>query len=292
MARLYLDLVVHGITRIGSSAEGGAGLAERGLRLKIIFVILAAAAIGYFAPARAYKLTVIPNRLELTVKPGGRVQGKIMVGGEFDQPTRVRASIADWGMDAQGKVILQRLGTQPRSMAKWLWLSPAEFLLSRGRTQIVNYQIKAPAGISGSYWCALFFESAPAGPVARDTVGLRTAVRLATMIYVSTKRLGRLNVEIEDVTAAYGAGRLVWRARFSNPGEFFVRPSGFFLLKNARTGKLAARVPLPGPALLPGATLVCEAEWRGKLAAGQYVPSVQIDFNKRGARQGPPLKVG
>ena len=121
--------------------------------------LLVAAAIVAAGSAGAYSLGAGPSRLELTVEPGRTVKGQYVVSGEFEGVTTIGAYVADWEMGPDGEaVFLPSAGRHPRSLARWLQVSPAKFQLDRnGKVQIVQYRLTLPPGSAGACWGAVFF---------------------------------------------------------------------------------------------------------------------------------------
>ena len=253
----------------------------------ILTLILA----GLPHPLRANEMVVIPSVLDLAVRPGKKLQGTIVVKGAFDQPTRIRAYAGDWGMNPGGNLVFLAPGIQPRSLARWLSIAPLEFLLGKGRTQIVRYQLQVPAEAVGSYWGVLFFEAAPFGKVQKDAVGVRTAIRLTSLICASIEQGGVSDGRITDISARYLGGRMTFTAGFANLGNLIARVGGRFELRNQQTGKVTARIPLEPVLVLPGGTRTITANWQGRLPGGEYVPVFYADYGREDMRQGPIVKV-
>jgi len=227
----------------------------------------------------------------MAIRPGQKAAGSILVTGDFEQPTRIRIAAGDWTMGRAGNVILLAPGRQARSLVRWLAVTPAEFLLTRGRKQYVRFQLKAPEDITGSYWGVLLFETAPPDAVKGGRVGARTAARLGTVIYASFERGGVLDGKVGDVTARYAAGKVAFQADFANLGTLVTSVRGRFELKDQRSGGIVAKAPLAPVTVIPGITREIAAEWRGKLPPGDYVPCLYVDYGREQTRQGSLLKV-
>lgn len=234
---------------------------------------------GFLCPLRAFKLTVSPSLLELAVEPGGSLEGAIKVEGDADEPMRVRVSVGDLAVDPQGNLSFPEPGSSRRSLAGWLAVAPAEFTLSSGRTQYVRYRLRVPKEIAGSYWGVIFFQTVPAGSVDKGQIGVLTSARLTTVLCASTTRGGVRDGRITDTTVqVLDQGRLRFSATFENLGTLLVHLRGRYEIKEAKTGKAVARIPLEEKIVFPGAVRTLTREWQGDLAPGSYLLLAVIDY--------------
>lgn len=252
---------------------------DRLVRRVILLILLMFTSGLIVGPLRAYELMVSPARLEMQIQPGKVVEGAFEVRGSFDQPTRIRVNIGDWGLSPNGEIKLLPLGQYARSLASWLSVAPAEFLLSQGRTQTVHYRLKPPADITGGYWGVLYFQNVPQMVEAsKGTVGVVTVGRVATVIYAATERGAVRAGRITAVTAAWSGGELTMKAIFENPGNLMLRLKGRFEIKDPVANKVLAKVPFEDLPVLPGGTREVAAEWQGELVPGNYLVLALIDF--------------
>ncbi|MCL6614854.1 MAG: hypothetical protein K6U03_09630, partial [Firmicutes bacterium] len=165
---------------------------------------------GLVGPLHAFELTVSPSRLDLVIEPNEVQEGAIQVGGRFDRPTRVRLRVGDWEMDQEGQLIFDQPGRNPRSLAKWLYVAPVEFVLGKDRVQTVRYRLQVPKEITGGYWGALFVETVPETPQLGGgaNVGIGISARLAVLIYAETKRGAARDGRVSEVRARWADGCL------------------------------------------------------------------------------------
>ena len=232
---------------------------------------------GLNTPRGAFSLAVSPTSLQLTVQPGRTVKGTILVTGETDRPLRITSSVGDWNLDPKGSLLFLAAGRLQRSLAAWLKLSPAQFTLSRGRPQVIRYQLSVPAGVAGSYWGVLFFQTEPLGGIPAGATGIRTAARLTTMMYMHTERGGTISGKIDGLGAKYRPnGQLDLRADLRNLGTLIFKPGGWFELQEQQSGKIAAKAAVEPVTVLPGGNREIIGAWRGKLAPGKYVPVLHL----------------
>lgn len=238
---------------------------------------------GLIGPLSANELTVSPPRIELTVEPGRTIEDNIMVTGRFAQPTRIRIRAADYSLRENGDFRLEAPGAQPRSLAKWLSVSPAEFVLAGNRAQRVNYRLKFPAEIAGGYWGAVLVESLPPAPDLQDAkVGVTVAARVAVILYAKTARGGVLDGRVTDVSAQWRPeGRLDLAATFVNDGNLMARIKGRFEIRSAAENKTLAKIPFEDLPVLPGGTRRLTAQRPGRLDPGNYLVLVMVDFGGR-----------
>lgn len=254
-----------------------------------VFLVLAAITAG--APdLRAMSLAVSPPRLDLTVRSGQTVKGKIVVSGDFDGVANLTASLTDWDLGSDGNPRFQSPGSLPRSLAGWLRVEPARFAIGPGQVKVVNYELRVPSGISGTYWGAIFFSMLPAGG---KSPGIHLAGRMSTTIYATQPAGSVLDARIERVRAEYAGGRLKAELILVNRGGIVMRGGGEFRLETAETGKAAVRAGLGTLTVLPGGTRRVETAWTGRLAPGRYLPIYTVTpvAGKPLERQGPVIIV-
>lgn len=241
-----------------------------------------AIASGLSSPLHAYRLGISPARLRLTVEPGKAIEGAVTINGDFSAPTRIRVTAGDWGLTPTGQLFYPEPGRVGRSLAGWLTVSPPEFTMGPNKTQIVRYRLQAPKEIGGTYWGALFFSNI-AMPAGRSSsgVGLRTAARVALLIDATTVRGGISEGRITGMHSGTAQGRIVLRADFANTGNTLLRVKGRFEVKDLKTNRIAAKIPVAEAPVLPGDTRQLSAECPADLAPGAYLGMAILDYGGR-----------
>lgn len=248
-------------------------------RLTITAVLISALALQ----AAALELSVSPPRLMLAVEPGNTTETVIRLSGRFARPTRIRASIGDWGLLPSGATYFEPAGSNPRSLAGWLSISPDEFILETGKIQTVRVRLEAPAGIAGGYWGVVFFQNLPeAPPAGRGMAAITTVARITTTVYAETATGAARQGKVTGVTARWTPqGELVMSTLFRNTGNVLVFLKGRFEIRDA-SGKTLAQMPFDTDLrVLPGAEREVTAAWQGKLKSGHYVLLALADYGAR-----------
>lgn len=247
-----------------------------------ILVLCLAMAVGLSltGPLRAFQLTVSPPTVELAVQPGKTVEGALIVSGRFDRSTRIRATVGRWDLQRDGKLtFIDGPGGEARSLAGWLMVAPAEFTLAGQRSQLVRYRLKVPEDITGGYWGALFFQNICESPGStQGTAALSIVGRVAVLFQAQTQRGAVRDGTLSEVTGAWSAEGLSLRAAFVNRGNLMVRAKGRFDLLVAKTGKVAAKIPIAEALVLPGGARDLTAEWTGHLEPGPYLLRAMVDY--------------
>ncbi len=253
------------------------GKSARIISLGILTIALLS---GLSGPLHAFQLTISPPRIDLAIESGSLTEGTIAVSGKFDQPTRIRVTAGDWALKSNGDILYQAGGTLARSLTKWITVSPAEFILTSERTQILRYRIQAPTGITGGYWGALFFQNVagPAPAKGSGNVGVYTIGRLAALIYAETERGAVRDGKVTMVSIQQKGDNYALATTFANLGNLMVRLKGRFEIRNAASNKVLAKVNFDDLPVLPGTARDITAAWQGRLDAGSYVLFALVDF--------------
>jgi len=232
--------------------------------------------------------------LEFPVEPGRTIEGSIAVSGDDEEPLRVRVNVGDMQMDRRGELSFPEPGRTERSLAKWLTVTPNEFVLSRGKRQMVRYRLQVPREAVGSYWGIVFFQTVPTETISKGKVGILTAARLTTMVFASTTSGGTRDGRIVDTTVQIlPGGKLKMGLTFENLGNLLVHIKGRYEIRDAKSGKVAAKIPLDERIVLPGTAREFTQEWQGKLPPGSYLLLGIADFGGKNVVAGQrAFKIG
>ncbi|GAB5601515.1 hypothetical protein FJNA_00390 [Thermus sp. FJN-A] len=226
---------------------------------------------------------VSPPRVLLPLAPGASATQTVTVDHPGRQGNlRVSVVLSDVLLKPDGAPLYLDPGSHPRSLVRWLAVSPLEFVLQPQGNQEVRYTVQVPPGAQdGSYWGIIFFESAPAqGQENREGIGIRVRTRVGHVVYVDVGRVVRSG-RIQGVRYQPPAGRegATLRIVFQNTGTGVMRLKGRVEVREA-TGKTVAQVAVPEAASLPGATHEIPAPLEKPLAPGRYVVLAVLDYGE------------
>lgn len=140
------------------------------------------------AAARA-QISVIGNSIqEREAAAGGAYEGTIRVSNTSAEPREARIYQTDYLFHADGRALYEAPGSQARSNAGWVAVSPSRVVIPAGQTIDVRYVVKVPVADSlrGSYWSLVMVEGlAPApetGPADGARVDLQATVRYGVQV--------------------------------------------------------------------------------------------------------------
>lgn len=224
---------------------------------------------------------VSPPRALYPAAPGTSLTGSILV----DHPGRsgtlqVEVVLQDVLLQADGKPLYLDPGSHPRSLTRWLAVSPLAFLLQPQAAQEVRYTVQVPPDAQpGTYWGIVFFESAPAGSrQGGEGLGIRVKTRVGHVVYVEVgqvSRSGRIQGFRYLPPSREGPAQV--RLSFQNTGTGLLRLKGRVEVRDLQ-GRPLAQAEVPETASLPGATHELPAPLDKPLPPGRYLVLAVLDY--------------
>ncbi|MDQ6893197.1 MAG: hypothetical protein M3167_11040 [Acidobacteriota bacterium] len=172
-------------------------------------------------PKKPIGLDVLPSLLELQAAPGETIERSVTLTNPGEEALDVSAEAADWTMSEKGEIRFDVAGSNPRSCAGWIRVTPSAIRVPPMGQATVSVRVGAPVDLDGTRWAVVFFrlpdaagyhEGRPADLVAR--VGLT--------VYVTGSGTEREWLDLTDLTAT-GAPEILLRASFDNGGNTAVR---------------------------------------------------------------------
>lgn len=220
----------------------------------------------------------------LTLDPGGRAEGTIALRNVDTAAGNVRVYQTDYRFDATGNAWYEAPGTQPRSNANWITVTPRVLSVAPGERASIAYVVQVPKDekLTGTYWSVVMVEpdSPPAAPVAADgkrvAVGIRTVFRYAIQISVQIGQTGKAELQFADKQIVTKDGKRLLQLDVSNPGERALQPTVWGEFYSAEGGKLTKRVEGQKLRLYPG----CAGRFQldiTDLPAGKYESLIVAD---------------
>lgn len=235
-------------------------------------------------------LSVAPNMVELVLKPGETYSGYVIADNLGSVPLSVDAYLGDWTHTQSGLLFKDEINTHPRSLGKWMRLSPPQLTITPGGSKRVYYTVTVPPdpGLAGSYWGVLFIGQSPASALPRPSVkepdrqfnlGLRILMRFAVVIYVTIADTGVRKANFVSTQVKSDEGSLTISATLANEGNTYLRPPTWLELRD-QTGMTVYSVDHRELTVLPESKRDFTFELRGlNLAPGHYTALIIADYD-------------
>jgi hypothetical protein len=218
-------------------------------------------------------------RAEIQINAGGQHTETVRLSNDSDSVTRVRAETLDFFID---DALTPQFGAdyakeKDFSCREWIQINPREFELEAKGTMRVRYTLQVPASATeGEYHCGAGFVTLP--PIAEGGVGMgvRTAVRAVTSIYVIIGKPSSVPALKDLSVRSLPDGTWQVAALFKNDGRRLFRVSGFLEVQDAN-GKVIEKLEYPTFPVLPEREQLFPLTLKEPLAPGKYVVHTQAD---------------
>ena len=163
-------------------------------------------------------------------RPGETYDGTIVVMNTSDAPREVRLYQTDYLYYADGRVLFNEPGTDPRSNARWITVSSSLVTVPAHSEVTVPYTVRVPADSSlslvGSYWSVIMVEPVPP-PGAADGAGrgsapglaLTVEVRYGVQVVTHIAGTGAVRVDFEDARVVDGPDGRTLEVDIRNTGD-------------------------------------------------------------------------
>lgn len=121
--------------------------------LQRLCLATALALFAYGAPVGAQIMVSSPSVVEQTTRPGGEYTGTIVVQNISTVAQQITARVVDYSFDADGTSRYDDPGSQPRSSARWIALSPRTTEIPPKKSVALTFTVRVPAidTLAGSY---------------------------------------------------------------------------------------------------------------------------------------------
>jgi hypothetical protein len=221
---------------------------------------------------------------ELSLKPGGKAEGTILLHNDSDAAQDVRIYQTDYLFYADGRNLYGDPGNDPRSNARWITFTPRQVSVPPRGTSAAYYVIQAPAdaALSGTYWSMLMVEPLAEGaldpPVAekgRVAIGVRTVLRYGIQMVTHTGEGAKRELRFLDQQLVKKDGKRFLQMDLESTGEGSLTPLVWVEVYNAQGGSLG-RFEAGRLRLYPG----CSGRFRADLSdlpAGEYSALIVAD---------------
>ncbi len=228
-------------------------------------------------------MALAPARFELEMKPGTETTVVVNLdyksGGDPTKPARIVASLNDWDLTRDGRVVYYPANTRPNSANSWLIYSPGEASVMPGTIHQIRVTISVPANAApGDHLAALIIEQRP--EMLKAETNLRQMVvryRMASVFYIKVAGLTRKG-NFENLFAESTPSGIVVTPVLKNEGNSVIRPTASMSIVDA-DGKTVAEIqglePLP---ILAHSEIAQPIVIEKHLATGKYSVKYRIDF--------------
>ncbi|MHB0937188.1 MAG: hypothetical protein ACYDCO_03110 [Armatimonadota bacterium] len=154
------------------------------MKYLISICLLCSLSLGSLAfAAEVGNITVINGLVhDATLKPGGRIEGRILVRNTGTAPQEVKAHLTDYRFYADGRNLYGDPGKNPRTNAGWITFSPSQFIVPPQEMVAVEYiiEVSRESNLTGTYWSMMMIEPIPSeslAPPAEEKGKIRVAVQ-------------------------------------------------------------------------------------------------------------------
>jgi len=246
--------------------------------------LVVAVAVGVLAarPAGAQGFMVKPMHLDVTARPGERIERRIeLTNTRTDRPVPVRITTSHLGQAEAGWQVLD--GEQAvtpeqarRSCRDWVLISPTSVTVQPTVRASVDLVVSVPRGARGFYCAAVLPTTQPREPGPGE---IAVALRFLVLVTVNVlgvparESIGLDEVEMSFVPGEEGApGTTKAGLRVTNDGETYVNVSGNITVLRPRGDGwqrvMEARIADMG--IIPAVTLTRSVDLGKRLPSGRY----------------------
>jgi hypothetical protein len=252
---------------------------------KLMFLVVATMALH----CAAYpELTVNSSFFnQKNAAPGDTYTGMISMRNNGNKPQPVRAYKTDYKFNSSGVSKFNAPGTDPRSNASWVSISPADLIIPPGGKAAMSYTVDVPrvSSLKGSYWSMIMIEPVdditmkPFAENEKAQVQFKTQVRFGVQLATDIGENIPVEIKILNKKIVYGKGKKTLQLAIENTGIKWVRPEIWVELFNAKGIKMG-KFNGSQSRIYPGCSVKSEIDL-SNLPAGKYKTIAIIDCGGR-----------
>lgn len=195
----------------------------------------------------------------------------LRIDNESDDPMQFRVYVMDFDQYLDGDHAFAEPGTSPRSCAGRMDVAPSALMVPAGERGLVQVRLRPHPG-GATCWSMVFVETP-----SKSATGVRINQRIGVKLYGLSRHAGPEGTLTQAEAESVGDSVDV-RFRFSNPGDWPVRPEGAVEIRDL-TGAVITTVPVPSFSVLPlRERLVRVAIPAADLVSGRYLAVPILDF--------------
>ena len=248
--------------------------------ISLLLVLISGAKLISPANASEIGLATTKNRFEIEMLVGDTYRGDLAVFNQSaDAAVPVHMELSLWNIKEDSEDIEFVQAEPSLNATRWFKVEPRDFILDKDGDKQIKFQITAPKETSpGAYLVMMRFQAVlpeyyfeQSGPRFLPELGVLFFINIRTLAIDSAGENGRLNIisfQPEEthrlgfverfIASPANAGvfdeqvkKLV--AKVENKGIYYVKASGFVVIKNL-FGKTVALIKIPEKFLLPNRT--------------------------------------
>lgn len=224
-------------------------------------------------------LSLTPPTFEIAANPGDTVTNSVKVDNLGQKPLRLavdRRNFTAIGEDGSVGITESDTGF---SLASWLTVSPTEYLLPSGSSQVFTFTLKVPLNAApGGHFGSLIFRTIPTDPLVGS--GASLAQELGSLILVKVAGQIEEAARIESFAPTHNfaeSGPTDLELRVQNFGNVQLKPTGSVTITNA-LGQSVAELPLLSKNVLPGSIRKFVITWDRRWTLGRYTATVFLSY--------------
>lgn len=251
-----------------------------GLLTLAIFAFVTA---SVFAQESVRKITITPT-IEVASGPGTTKEGTFKVVNEGTTPLSFNAVVRDFIVeDSQGTPTILPPGTfnEKYSASSWIGVTPSNFTIAPGETQVINYYLQVPADAApGGHYAAVINEPSE----LLDTIqgsGTGVSTQLGTLFYIDVPGDIREEATVSqfETKGFMEYGPINVTTEIQNNGDLHIRPRGTITLSNI-FGRAVEIQNLNENNIFPEKSFVHENTFGKKLMMGIYKVELAASYGK------------
>ncbi len=224
-------------------------------------------------------LSISPVTFDRTADPGDRLVEQIKLYNPTQDTMTVNMKIEDLTASGdEGQVVLMEpVDDSSYSIAKWITVTPTEFVLEPGDEQFVTFEIKVPetAEPGGHYGSIVASLSGATQQVTGSSVGNERGALV--LLRVSGNVEEELLVDLFEAPNFSEYGPVLFDITFENIGNVHVKPKGFVTITNL-AGNEVVQLQLPENNVIPGAKRQADVTWDKKNIVGRYTATLVANY--------------
>jgi len=221
---------------------------------------------------QAQQRGVPPLTFDLKASPGEKVKDSIVITNYKQEAMQVQVAVLDFEVtNEEGGIQVTNVVKDEHKLAAWVSFSEPSFLLQKGESKKVDFEIAVPQDAKvGTHWTMLFFQGTnPKGEKTLETVAGSNAFVFLTVKGNGLREEGDTKQFFIQKTKNRDSLNLV--LRFSNFGNTILRPKGTITIYNI-WGKKVDSVDLTDAIITPNAIGKITTTWKPekKISFGRY----------------------
>ncbi|MEX2144833.1 MAG: hypothetical protein WD712_00420 [Candidatus Spechtbacterales bacterium] len=238
-----------------------------------------------FAPifsntAESAGISVSPLTFEFGANPGDNVSNLVKVFNTTDEQILVTMDIENFvATGEEGKVAIDSKETNAFSLAQWIVVEPATFVVPPHEFVPVEFTINVPLNAEPGGHYASILASSGGQPVAGGSAVVQKVGSLV-LLQVAGEVDERMNIESVDAPDFSEYGPVVISSRFRNTGSVHLKPRGFITITNI-LGNEVAKLNLEQKNVLPDSIRKIDTEFDGGFLFGKYTATLTAIYGSK-----------